>query len=92
MQILKFISTGKVQGVYYRKHITQAMNKEHIKGYIKNLPDGTAECVIKNDSNLEINKILDILYTGSPKSSVESVQMEVADEEISFSPIFEVRY
>ena len=92
MQVLKFISKGKVQGVFYRKYITQAMNKELIKAYIKNLSDGSVECVVKNDSNLDINKILDILYKGSPNSSVESVEMKVENCDINFSSIFEVRY
>ena len=92
MQLLKCISKGNVQGVYYRKYISNAMNQEKIIGYIKNLPDGSVESIIKLDEKANINKILNILYKGSPKSDVKSVEMFPINENINLSNMFEVRY
>jgi acylphosphatase len=92
MDCLKFIVSGKVQGVYYRKFVTQAMNKRKIIGYVKNLPDGNVEVVVKNSKDLNIKDILDILYEGSPKSEVKAVDMVACEDKINFSNSFEVRY
>jgi len=92
MQLIKFISKGNVQGVFYRKYVSKAMNKEGISGYIKNLPDGSVESVVKIDEKADINKILNILYQGSPKSDVKSVEMFPINENINLSNMFEVRY
>jgi len=92
MDCLKFIISGKVQGVYYRKFVTQAMNRAKFVGYVKNLPDGNVEVVVKNSKDLNIKDILDILYEGSPKSEVKSVDMAMCEDDIKFNNIFEVRY
>ena len=42
MEWYKFIISGKVQGVFYRKFVSQAMMKKQYKGYIQNLNDGTS--------------------------------------------------
>jgi acylphosphatase len=41
MQWYKCIVSGKVQGVFYRKSVSQAMMQKQFKGYIQNLSDGT---------------------------------------------------
>jgi len=92
MNCLKFIISGRVQGVYYRKYISLAMNKRKFIGYVKNLQDGSVEVVVKNSESLNIKDIFDILYEGSPKSEVESVEMVMCDSSINFNNSFEVRY
>jgi len=92
MECLKFIVKGKVQGVYYRKFVSLAMNKAKYIGYVKNLPDKSVEVVVKNQDGLNIKDILDILYEGSPKSEVSSVEMVECDKDIKFNNSFEVRY
>ena len=91
-ECLKFIIKGKVQGVFYRKFVSIAMNKKRVIGYIKNLPDGSVEVVIKAKKGSDITKILDILKEGSPKSKVESISMSECDEKVDFSDKFEIRY
>jgi len=92
MNCLKFIVSGKVQGVYYRKFVSQAMNKSKFIGYVKNLNDGDVEVVVKNQEGLNIKDIFDILYAGSPKSEVKFVDMVMYDYSINFNNSFEVRY
>ncbi len=92
MNCLRFLVKGKVQGVWYRKYTSLAMNKEKIIGFVRNLANGDVEVVIKNTPNLDTQKIYDILYKGSPASIVEEVIMQECDKEYQFSHIFEVRY
>ena len=92
MGCAKFIVSGKVQRVFYRKYVSQALQKEGFIGYIKNLTDGTVEVAIKTEPNQNISKVLDILYKGSPKSEVKAISMDMCKENITFNNRFEVRY
>ena len=46
MKSYKFIISGKVQGVYYRKSVASNANRAKLSGYIKNLPDGNVEATV----------------------------------------------
>ncbi|NPA27947.1 MAG: acylphosphatase [Epsilonproteobacteria bacterium] len=92
MDCLKFIVKGKVQGVWYRKYTSINFNKHNIIGYVKNLPNGDVEVVVKKDKDTDIQKIFEILREGSPKSEVKEIIMGECDEEIEFGNRFEVRY
>ena len=45
MEWYRFIIYGKVQGVFYRKSVSQELMKKQFKGYIQNLDDATVEVV-----------------------------------------------
>ena len=92
MGCLKFIVKGKVQGVWYRKYTSINFNKHHIIGYVKNLPNGDVEVVVKKDDKTDIQTILNILHEGSPNSKVEEIIMSECDGDIEFGNRFEVRY
>lgn len=89
MKSFKYIISGKVQGVYYRKYTSDTALKEGFKGYVRNLQDGNVEaCVSCEDKDHD--KFLSILKKGSPASSVENIQRVETDE--IFSQPFEIRY
>ena len=92
MGCAKFIVKGKVQRVFYRKYVSQALAKAGYIGYIKNLSDGTVEVVLKTNPNQNISEVLQILNEGSPKSEVTGVEMSMCEESINFTNSFEVRY
>lgn len=57
-QTIKFIIKGKVQGVGFRWSIKTWADKVNIKGYVKNLPDGSVKIVANiKDINNFINGI-----------------------------------
>ncbi len=90
MEVYKFIIFGKVQGVYYRKFISQSAMKKQLEGYIKNLKDGTVEVVVVLfDEDLEPFK--KILKDGSPMSSVEKIEMSILNEDDLIYDGFEIR-
>ena len=92
MECLKFIVKGKVQGVWYRKYTSINFNRNNIVGYVKNLPNGDVEVVVRKDEDTDIQKVLEILKEGSPNSKVEEIIMSECDEDIEFGNRFEVRY
>ncbi len=92
MGCAKFIVKGKVQRVYYRKYVSQALTKAGYIGFVKNLKDGTVEVTLKTEPNQNISEVLAILNTGSPKSEVSGIDMSMCDEEVQFTNSFEVKY
>ncbi|SFV70395.1 Acylphosphate phosphohydrolase, putative [hydrothermal vent metagenome] len=91
MQWYRFIIFGKVQGVYYRKSVSQAMMKKQYKGYIQNLPNGTVEVVAEVFDD-EFDTFISILKEGSALSTVEDIRYEIIDDAVFNTDGFEVRY
>ncbi len=90
MESYRIIISGKVQHVYYRKFISQALQKIGIQGYIKNLPNGTVEVVARIYDD-EIEMVIEALEKGSPLSSVEEVTPQTLDEDDILYDGFEIR-
>jgi len=91
MQWYRFIIFGKVQGVYYRKSVSQALMQKQFKGYIQNLSDGTVEVVAEIFDD-EFDTFLNILKEGSPLSSVDDIQYEIINDAQFNTDGFEIRY
>jgi len=91
MEWYRFIILGRVQGVYYRKSVSQALMKKQFKGYIQNLEDGTVE-VVAEVFNDDFDTFMQILKEGSLLSSVEDVKYEIIDDAQFNTDGFEIRY
>ena len=91
MEWYRFIISGKVQGVFYRKSVSQALMKKQFKGYILNLNDGTVEVVAEIFDD-EFDIFIQILKEGSPLSHVEDVMYEIIDDAVFNTDGFEIRY
>lgn len=91
MEWYKFIIFGKVQGVFYRKFVSQAMMKKQYKGYIQNLDDGTVEVVAEVFDD-DFDTFMGILKEGSPLSLVEDVRYEIINDAEFTTDGFEIRY
>lgn len=90
MQWYKFIVFGKVQGVFYRKSVSQTMMQRQFKGYIQNLSDGTVEVVAEVfEDDFEV--FIGILKEGSPLSSVDDVKYEIINDATFNTDGFEIR-
>ena len=91
MEWYRFIISGKVQGVFYRKSVSKALMKKQFKGYIQNLSDDTVEVVAEVfDDDLDV--FMGILRSGSLLSSVDDVKYEIINEADFQTDGFEVRY
>ncbi len=80
MQLYKFIVNGKVQGVFYRKSVSQNAMRAGYKGTIKNLRNGTVE-VYAELLDDEINGFLELLRKGSHLSEVNDISYVLASNE-----------
>lgn len=81
--------TGKVQGVFFRKHTTEKAKKEGINGFVKNMPDGSVYIEAEAPEST-LNELVDWCKTGSPDANVENV--EYHKSEIKGFDNFQVRY
>ena len=89
MKSYRFIISGRVQGVYYRKFTSSNALEKEFKGYVKNLGNGSVEaCVTCHEE--EVDEFVSILEEGSPESFVENI--EKFDCEEIFLERFEIRY
>jgi acylphosphatase len=91
MEWYKFIIFGKVQGVFYRKYVSQAMMKKQYKGYIQNLDDGTVEVVAEVFDD-DFDTFMGILKEGSLLSSINDIQYEIINDAEFTTDGFEIRY
>lgn len=91
MEWYRFIISGKVQGVFYRKSVSQEMMKRQFKGYIQNLKNGTVEVVAEIFDD-EFDTFMNILKEGSLMSDVEDIQYEIIDDAEFATDGFEIRY
>ena len=91
MESYRIIISGKVQHVYYRKFVSQALMRLGIQGYIKNLSDGTVEIVatIYDD---DFHAVMEILKQGSPLSEVTGSTTEICENDDLVYDGFEIRY
>ena len=87
---IKVIIKGRVQGVFYRAETKNTADKLGIKGYVKNLPDGSVGAVFEGDSPV-VTQMLDWCNKGPAASRVENVQVEPV-EVLSNFETFIIRY
>ncbi len=89
MKSYKFVVSGAVQGVYYRKIISEKAARMGFNGYIKNLSDGNVEAAITCEE-YKVADFIEILKHGSPSSIVKNIEQYEIEEE--FSHGFVIRY
>lgn len=85
----RFRITGKVQGVYFRHSTRLEAERRAIRGFARNLPDGSVE-VVAHGSGAAIEGLREWLHCGPPMARVESVSELEPDEEGQASDRFEI--
>lgn len=74
LQAIYAIAEGRVQGVGYRWFVQKAATKLGIKGYVRNLPDGTVELEAEGDS-ASLDALIVELKKGPLGAHVQAVQL-----------------
>ena len=87
---VKVVISGKVQGVFYRAHTQNTADRLGIKGYVKNLANGSVEAVFEGDQPA-IDQMINWCNKGPEMSRVENVQTQEIKPLTNFK-IFEIRY
>ena len=75
MKSVKVVIKGRVQGVFFRKYTQEKAVELGLKGFVMNKSDGSVYCEVEGPGNA-IDSFLQWCYTGSPTSSVDSVESE----------------
>ncbi|HET7642568.1 MAG TPA: acylphosphatase [Nitrososphaeraceae archaeon] len=67
--------SGKVQGVYFRKHTQDVSLQHYVYGWVKNLPNGNVECVLEGLKS-NVDKVIRWCHQGPPNSRVDNVEIK----------------
>ena len=90
MKKVRAIVSGRVQGVWYRAHTRDKAVELGIRGFVRNLPDGTVEIVAQGDDE-QVDALMNWARIGPPLADVTEVRArEMAEDEVFSS--FDVRY
>ncbi|HYY47635.1 MAG TPA: acylphosphatase [Thermoplasmata archaeon] len=65
---------GRVQGVYFRAHCAEKAESLGLRGYVRNMPDGSVEAVFEGDRP-GIEMCIEWNKTSQPYARVESVEV-----------------
>ncbi len=66
---------GRVQGVNFRYYTAREANVLGLKGWVRNMPDGSVETVAEGDEDL-LKAFLSFLGQGPPSARVEQVETQ----------------
>jgi acylphosphatase len=88
--IVRWIISGKVQGVGFRRFVSRCARAHELCGDVRNLPDGRVE-VRATGTMTQLTALRDDLIQGPPAARVDSVEQSAPDPSLSFDG-FEIRH
>ncbi len=80
MKTYRFIVSGRVQGVWYRKYTKEKADELGISGYVRNLPKSEVE-VVATLKKEQLDDFLSALKKGPPLARVDNIDIEEVNEE-----------
>ena len=69
------IFKGRVQGVFFRARTKEVAVIEGVKGWVRNLPDGSVEAVFEGPETA-VMKVLELCKTAIPRARVVSADLQ----------------
>ncbi len=90
----RWVVTGRVQGVWYRDFTRREARALGLRGWVRNLPDGSVEARVVGDRET-VARLKERLYEGPPLSRVEAIAEETLEPAAADGDVgagFEVRY
>ena len=66
---------GRVHGVNFRAFTSEHARRLGLKGYVKNLPDGSVEAVIEGDP-AGVERLVEAIKKGPPAAYVTGLRVE----------------
>lgn len=87
---LRIIVSGKVQGVGYRYFSQMKAVQYGVKGWVKNLPDGSVE-IIALGGNDQLEPFIEDLRKGNPFSKINNMEITEMDQMDPFQS-FTIKY
>jgi acylphosphatase len=83
---------GKVQGVFFRRKTKETADLLGVKGWVKNLPDGSSVLIEAQGTNESVSKLIEWCGTGPKNAMVERVEVKELLDESSLFSSFEIVY
>lgn len=74
MERVKLRIKGRVQGVFFRASTKQTADVLGIKGWVKNMPDGTVETLAEGESK-ELEKFIEWCKNGPANANVTGIDI-----------------
>ncbi len=90
MQQVHMIVKGRVQGVAFRAYTKQEAERILLRGYVRNLPDGSVEIVAYGDRD-NLDRLVEWAGIGSPLAHVDGLRVTFSDTSRSYED-FQIRY
>jgi acylphosphatase len=90
MNRLHITVSGTVQGVFFRANAVSVATKLGLKGFVRNLPDGSVEIVAEGEKEL-LEKLLEWCSHGPEGASVTKTETKWEENKNEFRD-FRVRY
>jgi acylphosphatase len=87
--IRRFLIVGKVQGVYFRHSTRREARKLNIRGFARNLPDGSVEVVAQGDA-AAVEHLRAWLQHGPPEARVQELRETAPEDAQQLAEEFEV--
>jgi len=81
---------GRVQGVFYRATTVEEALALNLKGFARNLPDGSVEVVARGPAQA-LERLLQFLRQGPPAARVSAVEVDWSNSSPAPDP-FTVKY
>jgi acylphosphatase len=66
---------GEVQGVFFRAFTSRLAKKLNLRGFVRNLPNGSVEVIAEGSKDI-LEIFIQQLHSGPPESLVENVTAE----------------
>ena len=67
---------GIVHGVSFRASMAQVASELGVRGWVRNVPDGSVEAFLEGDER-NVKRVLDWAKLGPPRARVDRVDVEV---------------
>ena len=80
---------GRVQGVFFRDSCARVAASAGVKGWVRNLPDGSVQVVAEGERS-DVNQLVEWCFEGPSRANVTRV--ELVDEQPAGEREFRVRY
>ena len=90
MKRARIIVHGIVQGVFFRANTVKAARDLGLKGYAKNMPDGTVEIVAEGPKD-KIDELIEFCKKGPEAAEVSKIDIRFEKPKNEFDG-FEVRH
>ena len=74
----RIVIRGLVQGVLFRREITNMARRTGVTGWVRNLQDGRVEAVAEGDKEM-LDELVRFCRVGPPRAKVSGLEVEWSD-------------